>query len=83
MPEPGFYYGAMFISYIITGFLFLGIALSLVFIWGWTVEGAMGIVLLVAALIYIWILRLSRSVWIHIIVPFKRKTVSHLPKQKK
>lgn len=67
-PEPGFYYGAMFISYIIQGWIFLAIALSLVFGAGWSAEAAMGVVILFAILTNNFFFRLARSVWIHIVV---------------
>ncbi len=70
-PEPGFYFGAMFVSYIITSFLFLAVALFLVFKEGWSADGAMGIVLLIGAIIYLKILRLSRSLYIHMLVKFR------------
>lgn len=66
-PEPGFYYGAMFISYIVTSFLFLGIALLLVFYFKWTVESAMIVVIIIGGLIYFKMLRLSRAIWLHLI----------------
>ena len=74
-PEPGFYYGAMFISYIITAFLFLAIALILVFYFKWSVNAAMAIVILVGILIFLKILRVSRSVYIHLMVKYDKKRV--------
>lgn len=70
-PEPGFYFGAMFISYIITGFLFLAIALLLVFYFKWSVNAAMLVVIIVGLLIFLKILRVSRSLYIHILVRFE------------
>jgi len=69
-PEPGFYFGAMFISYIITAFLFLAIALFLVFYFKWSVNAAMAIVIVVGLLIFLKILRISRSIYIHMLVKF-------------
>ena len=74
-PEPGFYFGAMFISYIISGFVLLGISLGSVFIFGWSVVQAMALVLIIGALGYIRLLRLSRSIWIHIVVKFDATAV--------
>lgn len=71
-PEPGFYYGAMFISYIITAFLFLAIALLLVFYFKWSVNGAMLVVIIVGMLIFLKILRVSRSVYIHMLVKYDK-----------
>jgi uncharacterized protein (DUF983 family) len=72
-PEPGFYFGAMFLSYIMSGFTFLFIALSLVFGFGWSVNGAMIIVLITAVIIFIPMMRLSRSLWIHTVTKYDKK----------
>lgn len=69
-PEPGFYYGAMFISYGISTFLLLPLALTLVFYLGWSVEGAMVFVIFLGAILFFKILRVSRSLWIHIMVKY-------------
>ena len=69
-PEPGYYWGAMFISYILSGWFFLIIALSLIFLAGWSVNQAMAAVLVVAALTYMKFLRFSRSLWIHLMVKY-------------
>ena len=72
-PEPGFYYGSMFLSYILSGFLLLGTALLLVFYFGWSANQAMVFVLFLAAVIYLKILRVSRSIWIHAVVKYDPK----------
>lgn len=72
-PEPGFYYGSMFLSYILSGFFLLGTALLLVFGFGWSANGAMAMVVLLAVLIYFKLLRISRSIWIHTIIKYDPK----------
>ncbi|MFT4762896.1 MAG: hypothetical protein ACI87N_001491 [Flavobacteriales bacterium] len=72
-PEPGFYFGAMFLSYIMSGFSYLFIALGLVFGFDWGVNGAMATVLLFAVVTFIPLMRLSRSLWIHIIVGYDKQ----------
>jgi len=72
-PELGFYYGAMFISYIITAFLFLAIALMLVFYFKWSVNAAMAVVIFVGVLIFLKILRLSRSIYLHMLTKYDEK----------
>ncbi len=67
-PEPGFYYGAMFLSYIFTGWYLLAPALLLVFYFGWTVTAAMVFVIFLAAVSYIKILRGARLLWFHMMV---------------
>lgn len=71
VPEPGFYFGAMFISYIITAFVFLAIAGVLIIFYDFSVNGAMGVVLLFGIVSYLFVLRISRSLWIHFIVKYK------------
>lgn len=65
-PEPGFYFGAMFISYILSSFVLLIVAAICVIYFGMTAEGMIGIVIIIGCIIYLKVLRLSRSVWIHI-----------------
>ncbi len=73
MPEPGFYFGAMFLSYILSGWFLLVPALVLVFTLDWEVGSTMVLVLALAALIYTKLLRLSRAIWIHIIVKYDKE----------
>ncbi|MBK6364757.1 MAG: DUF983 domain-containing protein [Saprospiraceae bacterium] len=70
IPEPGFYYGAMFLSYIVSGFLFLGIVGFLIIGFKMSVNAAMGILLLIAAALYFPLLRFSRSLWINIMIKY-------------
>jgi uncharacterized protein (DUF983 family) len=72
-PEPGFYYGAMFMSYIITAFLYLGIIGMLMMYFGFSVNQSFGILLLFVALTYVQTARLSRSLWIHLMVKYRGK----------
>ncbi len=67
-PEPGFYYGAMFLSYIMTAFIFLGIGLITVFYCGWSPEKAMILIIGIAIVLHNWFWRVSRSLWIHMVV---------------
>ncbi len=69
-PEPGYYYGAMFISYLLSTFLLLPIALVLVFYFEWKESSAMIIVILTGLLLFFRILRMSRSLWIHAMVKY-------------
>lgn len=74
MPEPGFYYGAMFLSYILSSFLFLAIAGVCIIFFDWSVNGTFAFILFVGALSYLFVLRFSRSLWINIVVRFDPKT---------
>jgi uncharacterized protein (DUF983 family) len=71
-PEPGFYFGAMFLSYILSAWFLLLPALALVFLFDWSVNGAMLFVLALAAVTYLKFLRFSRSLWIHIVVKYDK-----------
>ncbi len=71
-PEPGFYYGAMFISYGLSSLLLLIPSLILVFGYGWDTPKAMLLALSLMAISFFRILRLSRSIWIHIIVGYEK-----------
>lgn len=69
-PELGFYYGAMFISYVFIAFLSLLIAGTSVFLLKLSVEVSFTILIAFLVLIFFWNLRLSRSIWIHVIVKY-------------
>ena len=69
-PEPGFYYGAMFLSYSLYSFLLLPIAFISGFGFDWPTWKVMLLVVVVGLVTYFKILRLSRSLWIHIVVGY-------------
>jgi uncharacterized protein (DUF983 family) len=73
-PEPGFYYGAMFISYIFIGFFSLGFVGLCVFYFHLSVDLAFGILLVCLALMFLWNLRFSRSLWIHLVIRYDPKS---------
>lgn len=64
MPEPGFYYGAMYVSYMFVG------GFSLVFIailhWGlgWSTKASFMVLIGIVSLFMVYIYRLSRSFWL-------------------
>ena len=66
--EPGFYYGAMFISYIISGLfslIFVGTAILVFHVqWEWAIV-LLGLVLIIS---FSYLFKLSRTVWIHLIL---------------
>ena len=69
-PEPGYYWGAMFLSYILSGWALLIICLGLVFYFDWSVESAMLVVIAIGALSYLKLMRFSRSLYIHLLVRY-------------
>ncbi len=70
-PEPGFYYGAMFVSYIITGFLYLGIIGFCIMKLGMSVNQSFLVLLGFVAITYFKTARLARSFWIHFIIAYE------------
>ncbi len=72
-PEPGFYYGAMFLSYILSSWFVLIPTLVLVFYFKWSVGGAMAIAIALTAVTYLKFLRGSRSLWLHMMVKHDSK----------
>lgn len=83
MAEPGFYYGAMFISYGITGWLFLGVVSALIWGAGLSINAAFGILLVFAAIFYVYFFRISRAIWIHIVVRFDKKIAQEVFEQQR
>lgn len=69
-PEPGFYFGAMFISYIISSFFLLLPTLLLVFYFKWSVVAAIAFTLMLLAVTYLRFLRGSRALWLHLMVRY-------------
>ncbi|HHM20642.1 MAG TPA: DUF983 domain-containing protein [Bacteroidetes bacterium] len=67
---PGFYYGAMFISYIITGWYALILTGTLIIAFGVYWKTAFAIMLLTMAILFVWFFRLARAVWINFNVKY-------------
>ena len=68
--EPGFYFGAMFVSYVISSFFLLLPTLLLVFYFKWSTMAAISFTLALAALTYLRFLRGSRALWLHMMVKY-------------
>ncbi len=73
-PEPGFYFGAFMISYVITAFMLLIPALTLVFYFEWSANQAMAFTIFLAALTYLKVLRGSRALYLHLMMSFDKDT---------
>jgi uncharacterized protein (DUF983 family) len=74
-PEPGFYYGAMFISYIITAFYCLGFVGVCLLVFHLSVEMAFVLLFISLVITYVWFYRTARSIWIHINVKYDPKAI--------
>ncbi len=72
-PAPGFYYGAMFISYALSSFLFLAIAgIGIIFL-GMTVNQVFAIIITLGILLFFYTARISRVLWIYFEVKYDPK----------
>lgn len=70
-PEPGYYFGAMFISYIWTAFFSLGLVGFCILALKWSVGASFALLLFLAAISFFWIVRISRSLYIHITTKYE------------
>ena len=68
--EPGFYYGAMFISYIFTGWFCIGFVLFFHWVLDWSTLLSFALLLAVLAVFFVYIFRVARSMWIHLNVKY-------------
>lgn len=73
MPEPGFFYGAMFISYIIWGWFSILLCLFLIFVLGWSVNASFALLIFISLIFFVWIFRISRSIWININIKYNEE----------
>jgi uncharacterized protein (DUF983 family) len=72
MLETGFYFGAMFISYIITAFLMFGLFGIFKFLLGFDVITAFVLDTVIIFFLFIWLFRVSRTVWLSFFVKYKK-----------
>jgi uncharacterized protein (DUF983 family) len=69
-PEPGFYFGSMFISYGLTGWF--SIFFVMFFHW-WLKMGlytSFGLLIVFLAINFVWTYRFSRGLWAHIVIKY-------------
>ena len=69
-PEPGFYFGAMFISYIFTGFFCLAFTMLLHWVVGWSITASFVALIVVCAVFFVYIFRFARSMWINLNIKY-------------
>jgi len=72
--EPGFYWGSMYIGYMLSSGLMLTTFAILYFLLGLDVYAVFAGIIIVAALFYGLIFRLARSVWINLYVHYDPNT---------
>jgi hypothetical protein len=74
-PEPGYYFGAMFISYAINSALFILVWLILGFVKEDYSMTLLLSILGISAIVFLpFIFRISRSIWIAIFIPYQGKS---------
>jgi len=71
-PEPGYYFGAMFISYGWTVWTIMAIVGFCMLVLDWSVEQSFALVIFVSAITYFFIMRVSRSMYIHMDVRYDK-----------
>lgn len=66
--EPGFYYGAMYISYALTVALSVAVFVAMIVLWEFDIMWYLGLNFTSILILFPPIFRLSRSIWINIFV---------------
>lgn len=74
-PEPGYYYGAMFISYIWTAWFCLLFIALFHWILGWSLTVSFGLLIGFLGINFAYIFRISRLMWININVKYDPNAV--------
>jgi len=69
-PEPGFYYGAMFISFIFTGWFSIGFVLLIHWGLGWSTSASFATLIALLAFFFVYIFRLARAIWLTLTVKY-------------
>lgn len=69
-PEPGFYYGAMFMSSILLSFPFLLFVIVLHWIFGVGLEASMLLLCVAVGLTFVYSFRVARSAWLGMTVKY-------------
>lgn len=76
-PEPGYYYGAMFISYIWTGWFCLFFIAFFHWFLEWSQTVAFTLLGIFLAVNFVYIFRISRMMWININVKYDKDAIKH------
>lgn len=80
-PEPGYYYGAMFISYIWMGWFCLLFVAFFHWFLGLSQTWAFGLLIAFTALNFVYIFRISRLMWININVKYRPDAIEKFGKK--
>lgn len=77
MLEPGFYWGAMYVSYMLSGGFALVLAGILFLGTDWSKNTNLTIMTIATLLIMPIVYRISRSIWIHVFVKYDPTVKTH------
>ena len=77
VPEPGYWYGAMYLSYMVTAFWILAFALTAVFALHWNIYTTFALIIGLAVISHNFFFRFSRSLWIHLMVSYDKKKAAN------
>ncbi len=80
-PEPGFYYGAMFMSYIFSAFISLGLVMLTHWVLDYSLTQSFFILIAIVAVFFVWWFRFSRAFWFNLIVGFRPEKAAIAAKQ--
>jgi len=68
--EPGFYWGAMYIAYMLSAGIMLGGTVLGLFLFNWGIKESFGFALLILIPLYGVIFRTARAIWINLYVHY-------------
>lgn len=80
-PEPGYYYGAMFLSYIFTAFFSIGFVLFFHWVLDWSTAASFGLLILVLGIFFVYIFRLARALYINFHVHYSPTAIEDAKKR--
>ncbi len=69
-PEPGFYFGSMFISYGLTAWFSIFFVMIFHWLLDWGLYSSFALLILFLGINFIWIYRFSRGLWAHIAIKY-------------
>jgi len=72
-PEPGFYYGAMYISYMFFAFFSLGFVAVAHWVLGYSTGVSIIMLMVIGAIFFVYIFRLARSIYLTMNVAYEPK----------
>ena len=75
-PEPGFYYGAMYVSYALTIAISVSVFVAMIVLWHWDLKWYLGINSLLIIVLLPIVFRLSRATWFNFFVKYNPNAAS-------